>query len=164
MSVRKRLFLSHIAMIVMPVIIIILIICGKWIFDKNRDDKIKNSLQNILNTSLSKDEKVSFRFDTLANFDWDEMIICPPYFNAQRFQDRKHVDFTEVEKTGILSSDHFSVIAFLKNREIVNVVKISPFISFSGFEGGNFISRSKIFQAAPMPADKKTHVIVKLIN
>ncbi len=151
-------------LIVKIVVVFILIIGCRWFIDKNKDDKIKAGLQKILTTSLSKNEKISFRFDTLTNFDWDEIVICPPYFQPRRFEDKNHIEFTEVEETGIQSADHFSVIAFLKNRKIVNVVKISPFMQFEGFPDGNLIARKKMFQAAPSLVDQKTHVIVTLIN
>ena len=73
-------------------------------------------------------------FEEIVSFEWDSMIILPPYTYLDRLGDSLDFNFKPVKYSGIEYLDHFCLLIFVHNEEIISMAEvelsIEPEIAF----------------------------------
>lgn len=109
----------------MKLIVLFMLICStlpasnstsehKELYDQIRDGILK-----------AKSEKQVFHFASVANFDWDELYILRSYTRQKSFSKETGIDTKPIKYCGIELFDHYNVIAFVKNKQIITYIEYS---------------------------------------
>jgi len=93
--------------------------CNSTSENKELNDQIKDGVIK------AKSEKQAFHFASVANFDWDELYILRPYTRLESFSEQTGIDTKPIQYCGIELFDHYNVIAFVKNKQIITYIEYS---------------------------------------
>ena len=95
-------------------------------------------LESNFNERLSQIEfGDTLKISDVTNFEWTSLYIVGPYSNFS--PDAKNVDgidFGELRHTGIMYSDGFAILAFIKDNKMIKFVEISRINNFCPYPIG----------------------------
>lgn len=86
-------------------------------------------LEREINSEIKKTN--SLNFSNYKDFQWDSVILLPPYTNIERVEKENDLDLSGVSKD-IEILDTFKILVFLKDRKIVKYVEINSVLG--GFD------------------------------
>lgn len=79
-------------------------------------------LENRINLEIKKTN--SLDLSNYKDFQWDSVILLPPYTNIERVEKENDLDLSGVSKD-IEFSDSINLLVFLKDRKMVKYVEIN---------------------------------------
>lgn len=79
-------------------------------------------LENRINLEIKKTN--SLDLSNYKDFQWDSVILLPPYTNIERVEKENDLDLSGVSKD-IEILDTFKILVFLKDRKMVKYVEIT---------------------------------------
>ena len=94
--------------------------CGQ----NSKSLKISNDNEHL---GLLKKEIISgkeiIRFESIMKFDWDSLIILPPYSLPEEVGEKHNIDLKSIEHFGIKSRDDINLVIFLKNSKPIRAIE-----------------------------------------
>lgn len=101
---------------------------NEYFNDLQNDTIFAKIIENEILLKLNKDlETKTIDFDTLTHFDWDNMVILPPYSIPDSVGKRLGFSGKVLEKTGINYRDEINVLVFLNIDKVVRIVEYPRF-------------------------------------
>lgn len=91
-------------------------------------------LEREINSEIKKTN--SLNFSNYKDFQWDSVILLPPYTNIERVEKENDLDLSGVSKD-IEILDTFKILVFLKDRKIVKYVEINSVL-------GDFVAEYEV--------------------
>ncbi|MBL0330582.1 MAG: hypothetical protein IPP64_14460 [Bacteroidetes bacterium] len=86
-------------------------------------DSLLESKFDQLTKQAIRDSSVTFRVDTLTNFEWDTLIIIPTYWSIERLELETQINLTAAKKAGQYRED-LNILAFTKNRQLIKCIEL----------------------------------------
>lgn len=83
------------------------------ISDKHLENEIQTEIQ----------ETKSINFSNYTDFQWDSVILLPPYTSIENLEREQNLDLSPLN-TNIETLDSFYLLVFLKNKKAVKSVEI----------------------------------------
>lgn len=94
----------------------------------NQTELISDSLLESKFAQLTKraiaDSTITFRLDSLTNFLWDTLIIIQPYYPIDTLEKRAHTNLPVVGNHPALLNDGENILAFIKDGQLTNYVRV----------------------------------------
>ncbi len=59
----------------------------------------------------------------LTDFDWDSLLILPPYTSEERIEHKLNVNLSSVKNVGISSRDDIDLLVFFKEKRAIRMVE-----------------------------------------
>lgn len=91
-------------------------------------------LENRINLEIKKTN--SLDLSNYKDFQWDSVILLPPYTNIERVEKENDLDLSGVNED-IEILDTFKILVFLKDRKIVKYVEINSVL-------GDFVAEYEV--------------------
>ncbi|WP_299315060.1 hypothetical protein [uncultured Aquimarina sp.] len=93
------------------IIVVVVVSCNKSI---ESDLSLKTKLDEII---LSNQTEINF--DKIADFEWDQLLILPPYSITKKIEEKLSIDLSIVKNSKIESRDDINLLAFLKDGKAI---------------------------------------------
>ena len=87
-------------------------------FNVNLIHKLKTTILS----NTQSDSKI-LQLNSVMNFDWDYLLIIPPYCNIDKVSEEQNVPTKQISKTNIHMRDDINVLAFYKDTELINYIE-----------------------------------------
>ncbi len=85
------------------------------------NEKLEKVFEQLTQKAV-RDSIVVFSLDTLADFEWDTLVIIQPFFPLDSLNKLAHIDLSQIVNKPTLSDDGINILAFAKNSQIIDVV------------------------------------------
>jgi hypothetical protein len=92
-------------------------------YQTKHDNALKEKLLNYMENSIKSDSLITFKLDTITNFQWDYGLILLPYTDVDYVTSQINVDLRELKETGIKSSDNKTILAFIQENHLIKYIE-----------------------------------------
>ena len=75
--------------------------------------------------ALIDSTNVTFRLDSLTNFEWDTVLVLTPYTPFKSLEKRTNLNLSELYNTQITVTEGSNVLAFINRNDLINFVELS---------------------------------------
>jgi hypothetical protein len=139
--------------------IILLLIFSFGCANKESDEskKAEHEISGLLDSKV-KENKYSFQLDGLS-FDWDSLLVVPPYTVLRKAESFSGMDVKVLEKTEIEFRDDVCVLAFLKGGKIISYAEMKRNYDFSELPTDRLYSKSDVFHLVQDKLTKSRYVV-----
>ncbi len=129
------------------------------------DRQLEYKVHHSLRKATQNNKSVTFRLDTLTDFDWDHFFVIHPYTDLDQLEKQINIHLSGLD-TDIEYLDHYSLLIFVKDEEIVRYIEQGPpegTLSPTVFETGILFDKDELLQlnegAMPLTDGSKSYYI-----
>ena len=91
----------------------------------NSNAELEKAFQKLSEQVLTDSNRVTFRLDSLTNFEWDSVLVLTPYTPIKDLEKSTELNLAELYNTKITVTEGSNVLAFINHKNLVNFVDLS---------------------------------------
>lgn len=99
-----------------------------------------NEAKEYLNTK----DSVTINIDSMTKFNWDHLLVIPPYSRLENLENKFGVNFNQLEDTGIETNDQKCILVFIEDEKIIKYFEIlRGEVDFSSIASNKLFNRNE---------------------